>query len=221
MTRLLLALTCAVALTVPAHAQMTQSRERDREERANDLIEKAQEAFNAGKMDEVIAATTEAIDRKLAKGEMLGQFHLIRGYALQRTQKCAEAMPEFDSAISLLEPMANAFAARALCADVLRTGDRGLADITKAIELAPEDVQYVSIRCVTNFNLKNYQAATADCDKAVAAEPGDTTAMLAGAASYEYLGNKPQALAMWRKLLAADPANQPAKDGVARLSAGQ
>lgn len=185
---------------------------------AEGLMKEAQEAFNAGNYEQAIKVSSDAITGRVGKASERAKFHLIRGFAYQRTQKCAEALPDFDAAIEGLEPTASAYAGRAICLNALQKGDRGVADLTKAIELAPEDGQYLGMRCIAHFNQKQYDAAIPDCEKVAAKDPANTSAMMASAASHEILGHKAEALAAWQKLLAADPASQPAKDGVARLT---
>jgi predicted TPR repeat methyltransferase len=56
-----------------------------------------------------------------------------------------------------------------------------------------------------------------DCEKALAASPKDTDLMIATAQSAEQTGNRQRAAQVYRQLLAADPGNTVASEGLARV----
>jgi Flp pilus assembly protein TadD len=74
-----------------------------------------------------------------------------------------------------------------------------------------------SARCKLLFNKKDFAGAIADCETAVRAAPTDKDLILATAVSAEQVGNRQRAAELYRQLLAIDPGNAAATEGIARL----
>ena len=95
--------------------------------------------------------------------------------------------------------------------------DRALADFGLAIEADPEAPAYRKSRCILLFNRMNYAAALPDCEKALAAAPNDKNLMLATSQAAEQTGNRARAAELYRRLLAAEPGNAVAAEGLKRV----
>ena len=106
---------------------------------------------------------------------------------------------------------------RAACYLELNQNDKALADLDMAVKVDPDAVMYRNARCILLFNKKDFAGALPDCEKALAATPNDKNILTALSQAAEQTGNKPRAADAYRKLLALDPGNQTAIEGLKRV----
>jgi tetratricopeptide (TPR) repeat protein len=202
------ALVGTIAQPLVASADMTERRERQMRE-ARDLPSKALEALNAQDADRAIALYTRAIESGVFRSEpeTLGQLYLERATAHRLKNDCTSAIADFTKA-----------------AEYIRKGDiffgqedKALADFGLAIEADPEAPAYRKSRCIMLFNKMDYAAALPDCEKALAAAPNDKNLLLATSQAAEQTGNRARAAELYRRLLAAEPGNPVATEGLKRV----
>ncbi len=211
----------AAVTIVASQALAGESSSVQRERRAREAIETlkaADEAFKAERWEEAIARTSDVIEDGDLVPENEAIAYLIRGFAHMRMKNCAGAAPDFAKSLEIGPERATTWGARAECEVELKQLDAALVSWNKAVELDTQNAAFRVGRGVFHYNNKRYAEAKADAEAALAIEPNNQTALQVNAAALEQLGQKAEALAAWRKLAAADPESQSAKDGVARTS---
>jgi tetratricopeptide (TPR) repeat protein len=211
------ALVGTMAQPFVASADLSERRERQMRE-ARDLPSKALEALNAQDADRAIALYTRAIDSGAFRNEpeTLGQLYLERANAHLMKNDCNAAIADFTKAAEYIRK-GEIFFRRASCYMDMNQEDRALADFGLAIEADPEAPAYRKSRCILLFNRMNYAAALPDCEKALAAAPNDKNLMLATSQAAEQTGNRARAAELYRRLLAAEPGNAVAAEGLKRV----
>ena len=222
LTRLLTALLAVVLVTstvMPAFALEDASARRARIQReAQALPNEAQKALQQGDVESAIKLYTKAIDSGAFRGqpEMLGQLYYERGLAYRQKNDCTNAIPDFNKAAELINK-GELFFSRAACYLEMNQEDKALADFELAIKADPEAPAYRKARCIIMFNKKDFASALPDCEKALAAAPNDKNLLLATSQAAEQTGNRPRAAELYRKLLAVDPGNPVASEGLKRV----
>jgi len=204
---------------MPAYAIEDASARRARQQReAQSLPNEAMEALNKQDADTAIKLYTKAIDSGAFRGqpEMMGQLYYGRGLAYRLKKDCANAIPDFDKAAELINK-GDVYFSRAACYLDLNQEDKALADFDLAIKTDPEAPAYRKARCIIMFNKKDFASALPDCEKALAAAPDDKNLLLAASQAAEQTGNRPKAAELYRKLLAVDPGNPVATEGLKRV----
>jgi len=88
-------------------------------------------------------------------------------------------------------------------------GDTAAAinDLTKAIELNPEDADYFQNRAYMHYNQRHYDQAVSDATKANELNPEDTYNLEILARAYTHLDNTSAAIDTYRRAAAIDPVN--------------
>lgn len=84
--------------------------------------------------------------------------------------------------------------------------DDAIADISRAIELAPDNATVYRARGMMRNARFEHELALADLDKALELAPGDIGALRHRAYAYEALGQDDKAMADFNAILAKDPA---------------
>jgi tetratricopeptide (TPR) repeat protein len=107
---------------------------------------------------------------------------------------------------------------RAACYIDLKQDDKGLADLDSAVKVDPDAHMFRSARCIILFNKKDFAGALPDCEKALLASPDDKNLLTAASQAAEQTGNRARAAEHYRKLLAVDPGNPVATEGLQRTS---
>lgn len=211
------ALVGSMAQPPAASADMTERRERQMRE-ARDLPSKALEALNAQDADRAIALYTKAIESGAFRSEpeTLGQLYLERATAYRQKNDCVSAIADFTKAAELIRK-GDVYFGRAACYIEQNQEDKALADFNLAIGVDPEAPAYRKSRCILLFNRMDYAGALPDCEKALAAAPNDKNLLLASSQAAEQSGNRARAAELYRKLLAADPGNPVATEGLKRV----
>ncbi len=179
----------------------------------------ANEAMKASDFDKAIALYTKAIDSKAFddQPQALGNIYFGRGVAYRQKQDCNAAIADFNKALETINKGDIHFSLAA-CHLALNQEDLALKDLDNAVKSDPDAVMYRSARCKLLFNKRDFAGALADCDKAVAATPTDKDLLVAAAQSAEQTGNRQRAAELYRQLLAADPGNTIASEGLKRVA---
>ena len=222
LTRFLTALIAVVlvsTMAMPAYSVEDAASRRARIQReAQGLPNAALEALNKQDADTAITLYTKAIDSGAFRGqpEMLGQLYYGRGLAYRLKKDCVSAVPDFDKAAELINK-GEVFYSRAACYLDMNQEDKALADFDLAIKADAEAPAYRKARCILLFNKKDFANAMPDCEKALAAAPDDKNLLLATSQAAEQTGNRARAAELYRKLLAVDPGNPVATEGLKRV----
>jgi tetratricopeptide (TPR) repeat protein len=213
------ALAVIAALTIPAFAIGTASdRQEQKRREAEQLPYLAQQALVDKKYDDAIEMFTKAIDSRAFNKQphTLGQLYYGRGSAYHAKDDCDSAIKDYVKATEYLEK-GDIHYALAICYVKLNQEDAAMAALDKAVQIDPEAVNYRSARCKFLFNRKKFAEALPDCDKALAKLTTDKDLMVATAQSAEQVGNRGRAAEVYKQLLALDPGNTIATEGLKRV----
>lgn len=212
------ALTLAAAIALPAMAvEGVSERQARKKLEAQKYPHQASEALNNNNPDLAIELFTKAIDSRAFNDQpdALGNIYFGRGNAYRKKGDCTSANTDYTKALEFVKK-GDIYFSRAACSLELKQDDAALADIDAAIKVDPEAAAYRSARCIMLFNRKDFAGALPDCEKALAATPNDKGLLTATSQANEQVGNKPRAAEVYRRLLAADPGNPIATEGIAR-----
>jgi tetratricopeptide (TPR) repeat protein len=210
---------CLVAaLSSQAFAEGVNERRERKAKEAQKYPSQASEALQKNNPDLAI----ELFNKSLSSGafnsqpQMLGEIHFGLGDAYNMKKDCPAAIQEYDKAAETIE-RGTLFFNRAICKLSLGQEDKALSDIDLAIKADPEASSYRKARCIVLFNRKDFAGALPDCEKALVATPSETTLLTAASQAAEQSGNRPRAIELYRRLLAAEPGNAVATEGLKRL----
>ena len=215
---LMTVMVATIALPAPAFAAegVSERQQRKRIE-AQKYPNQAQEALNANNPDLAIDLFTKAINSHAFddQPDAMGNLYFGRGNAHRRKSDWTAAIADYTKALEFSKK-GDIYFSRAACYLELKQDDLALADIDTAIKTDPDAVSYRSARCIMLFNRKDFAGALPDCEKALAATPNDKNLLTATAQSAEQTGNAQRAAELYRRLLAADPGNPIATEGLQR-----
>lgn len=216
-----LALVAAVTvpMTVPAFAiSQASDREEIKRRKAEQLPPLAQKALIDKNYDEAIELYTKAIDSGAFKDrpDVLGQLYFGRGQAHHAKGDCKSAIPDYTKATEYVTK-GDIHYSLAACYLNLQQMDQALAAIDQAVKVDPEAVTYRSARCKILFNKKDFAGALPDCEKALTKITTDKDLMVATAQAAEQTGNRARAAEVFKQLLALDPGNTIATEGLKRV----
>ncbi len=206
-------------LTIPAMALETPSDRRARLKlEATKLPTQAEEAMKASNFDKAIELYTKAIESKAFNDDpqTIGNLYFARGVAHRQKQDCNSAVADFNKALETINKGDLHFSLAA-CHLTLNQEDLALKDLDNAVKADPVAVMYRSARCKLLFNKRDFAGAIPDCEKALAGTPTDKDLLVATAQAAEQTGNKQRAAEVYRQLLAADPGNTTATEGLKRV----
>ena len=212
-----------VAAHAPVLAKETPRERREREAEAKrkqlpEMQKKCAEAYNQGKDHDAIVGCTAIIDGKFLEGKDLAQIYAVRGAAYLRKKDFAKALADFEAASANDPTEFQNYLGAYIAATQLGDKGKATAALNKGLEIKPDSVDLLRVRCIEKFNAKDFAGAIPDCEKVVAAKADDADVWLAIAQAAEQLKDKAKAKAAYEKVLALNPANTTAKDGLARVS---
>jgi tetratricopeptide (TPR) repeat protein len=181
--------------------------------------QQAQEAMQAKNYDLAIELYTKAIDSKAFKDQpqTMGELYFARGAAHQAKKDCVAAIADFDKATETLSD-GDLFYSRGVCYLELKQDDKALADFDMAVKVDPDAALYRMARCIMLFNRKDFAGALPDCEKALTADPNNKNLLTAASQAAEQVGDKTRAAEFYRRLLAVDPGNPTATEGLKRTA---
>jgi tetratricopeptide (TPR) repeat protein len=182
------------------------------------LPSQAQEAVQRKEYDRAIELFSRVIDSGAFTDEphTMGDLYFGRGGAYHAKGDCTSAVVDYTKATEYMTK-GDLFYSLAGCHLILQQDDLALADLDKAIKSDPDAALYRTARCKLLFNKQDYAGAIPDCDKALAGNPKDKDLLYATALSAEQTGNRQRAADVYRQLLAVDPGNAAATEGLKRL----
>lgn len=178
----------------------------------------AEEAVKEKNYDRAIELYSKAINSGAFTDEpqTMGRLYFGRGGAYHAKGDCTNAVVDYAKATEFASK-GDYFYSLAGCHLILQQNDLALADLDKAIKIDPDAMNYRSARCKLLFNTKDFAGAIPDCEKALSATPTDKDLLVATAQAAEQTGNRQRAAELYRQLLAADPGNAIATEGLARV----
>lgn len=178
----------------------------------------AEEAVQKKEYDRAIELFTKAIDSGAFTDEphTMERLYFGRGGAYHAKGDCTAAVPDYTKAAEY-QGKGDIYYSLAGCHLILQQDAPALAALDKAIKTDPDAVLYRSARCKLLFNTKDFAGAIPDCEKALAGTPKDKDLLIASAQAAEQTGNRPRAAELYRQLLAVDPGNTIATEGLARV----
>ena len=210
-----------VALVAPAAlgVEDVATRRARKQREALKLPHEASEALQKGDMERAIDLYTKAIDSRAFddQPDALANMHFNRGNAYRQKGDCNAAIGDYTKALEFAKK-GDFYYSRAACYLQLKQDDLALADLDSAIKVDPAAPIYRSARCILLFNRKDFAGALPDCEKALAATPDDKNLLTATSLSAEQVGNRDRATELFRRLLAVDPGNTIATEGLQRTA---
>lgn len=169
--------------------------------------------YMRGEMDAAIEAYTAAIqvDARDAR------FFNNRGLALMRRGDLPAAIADMTEALRLDSTFSDAYNNRGFMR--YRMGDYAGAveDATAALQLDPTASEALDTRAQAYFALGKYGLSQADYRKCYSATPGEITAIAGLAITHHVLQRIPEALRLWKMLIAKDERFRDAHWAVERL----
>lgn len=213
-------LTITASVTLPAFAvEGVAERQARKRAEAQQLPNQALEALQAKDFDRAIELYTKAINSGAFKDqpEALGAMYFNRGNAYRQKGDCTTAIVDYTKALEYVQK-GDLYFSRAACYLEQKQDDLALADLDSAVKTDPSAVSYRNARCIMLFNRKDFAGALPDCEKALAAQPKDKNLLTAAAQANEQVGNRPRAAELYRQLLALDPGNPVATEGLKRTA---
>jgi tetratricopeptide (TPR) repeat protein len=177
----------------------------------------ALEALNNNNPDLAIELFTKAIDSRAFNDQpdAMANIYFGRGNAYRRKGDCTAAIADYTKALEFVKK-GDLYFSRAACYLELKQDDLALADLDSAVKVDPDAASYRSARCILLFNRKDFAGALPDCEKALTATPNDKNLLTAASQAAEQTGNRQRAAELYRRLLAADPGNPVATEGLQR-----
>ncbi len=126
--------------------------------------------------------------------------------ALMPLGRYAETITHYDRLVEL-QPNANLFVGRAAAHVVIQDFEQALADLRRALELDPGEVDAYELRGEVYFETARYEPALADFTRVVDLDPGRVLARINRAATLSKLGQPDEAVKEINRALESDPDN--------------
>jgi tetratricopeptide (TPR) repeat protein len=185
---------------------------------AQKLPQEATEALQKNDPDRAIDLFTKAIDSRAFNDQpqTIGDLYYGRGNAWRIKGDCTKALADYDEALKTIND-GDLYFTRAACHLELKQDDQALADLDQAVKVDPDAQMYRGARCILLFNRKDFAGALPDCEKAHAGKPDDKNVLTALSQAAEQTGDKAKAADAYRKLLALEPGNPIATEGLKRV----
>ena len=145
------------------------------------------------------------------------QSHTARGQALAKSGQTAEALEEFNQAVSLDPYNAQALYGRALIYQANHHHDFAIADFSAASGLNPQKADPLLGRAISYLAIGKIKEAAADLDEASQADQNNAQIWTTRGLAYERLNDKAKATESYTKALALRPNDNAARSGLARV----
>jgi tetratricopeptide (TPR) repeat protein len=182
---------------------------------------KAQEALNKRDYKTAIKIFTETLDSgKLADSWIAPTLHL-RGRAYRLARQPDKALADYQAALKKDPKLHESWYEMAL---IFRNRDdfpKAIDAYSKAIEIKADNHLYWYGRCEARLFINRLKDAETDCMKALELKPNYVPALSSLGRVYEDGKQKQKALDTYRKVLALDPNNKDAKNGIEFLTSGR
>lgn len=214
------AATFVAALSMQAFAAgLPSERRTEKKIQLQKLPSQAQEAVQRKDYDRAIELFTKVINSNAFTDEphTMADLYFGRGGAYHAKGDCANAVADYTKATEYTTK-GDLYYSLAGCQLILQQDDQALASLDKAIKIDPEAALYRSARCKLLYNKKDFAGALPDCEKALPGNPKDKDLLFATANAAEQTGNRQRAAELYRQLLAVDPGETRATEGLARVS---
>lgn len=177
------------------------------------LVDQATQLADQGQFDEALAG----LDRALEIEPLLFEAWAMRGWVLAQLNQAADAMAAFARADALAPDQPMTMRGRGFLA--LRQGDneRAIGHFTRSLEGEPGNAYALYHRATAHGGIRQFSAALADAEAAIAADPFYLPAYLIRVAALAELGRPNEALAGVDAMLAALPGDPQAQAAASEL----
>ena len=145
------------------------------------------------------------------------QGHTARGQALAKSGQAAEALEEFNRAVTLDPYNAQALYGRALIYQSGHHHEFAIADFGAASGLNPQKAEPLLGRAISYLAIGKIKEAAADLDEASQADPNNAQIWTTRGLAYERLADKAKAAESYTKAVALRPNDISARNGLARV----
>lgn len=152
-----------------------------------------------------IRACTAIIESGYEPADGLSRAFSNRGAAFRRQGDAAQAMEDYDRAVSLSATNSRAFHNRAVLYGEQRRYDLALADLDRAIALDPAYANAWNARCWTKVLMGDLGEALGDCTESLKLHAADAVTLASRALAYLKLKQPDQAIADYDAALKLTP----------------
>jgi tetratricopeptide (TPR) repeat protein len=182
---------------------------------------KGQDALAKRDYKTAIRIFTETLDSgKLADSWIAPTLHL-RGRAYRLSRQPDKALTDYDAAVKKDPKLDNSWYEMALVYHQRENYAKAIDAYSKAIELKPANHLYWYGRCASRLFINKLKEAESDCQKSLELKPGYVLALSTLGRVYEDGKQKQKAIDTYRQVLALDPNNKEAKNGIEFLTSPQ
>lgn len=179
---------------------------------------KGQDALAKRDYKTAIRIFTENLDSgKLADGWIAPTLHL-RGRAYRLSRQPDKAIADYQAAVKKDPKLDNSWYEMALVYHQREDYSKAIDAYSKAIELKPANHLYWYGRCASRLFINNLKEAEGDCQKALAIRQDYVLALSTLGRVYEDGKQKQKAIDTYKRVLALDPNNKEAKNGIEFLT---
>ncbi len=168
-------------------------------------LERARTDFN-----HALQLTDQSLDKPENK--------FIRGYIYFISDEHDRAIEQFDQiAKTNSELLPQVFMLRAYINDLRKNYDNAIGDLSKAINLKPDQALFYALRASVYEEKDDDDRAIADYSRAIKLEPGNVDFLTARGTAYKFKGELVNALADYERAINIDPHHVSAYSARARL----
>jgi len=176
---------------------------------------RAEAKLDIGHHEEAIEDLSRAIAFDVGNAEL----YLLRGQAYLATDNLAGALKDFSHVIELDPRSARGYAARGLANGLAQSFEQALSDLNRAIELDPRSSIAFANRAMVYKLSGQPDVGLKDVETALKLDQDGPEALWAKGEIEEAQGATEQAVADFKRALAAKPGLKLASDGLQRLGA--
>jgi tetratricopeptide (TPR) repeat protein len=174
------------------------------------LVARGRVAYAEKKYEEAIQFAQQAIQRKPdcdGAYDVLGRALFASGKAQRVADMVGPAIAANGDDYNIFPPYMNALRTLGRTAEADLLQDQWIGVLQRQLQLAPEDVRARIFLANLHAGRKNIEQAVRELEIAVTLRPNESNILYNAACTYGVMGQKPQALAMLKRALAAGYGN--------------
>jgi tetratricopeptide (TPR) repeat protein len=198
----------ALMFAAPAFAQTAS------EAAAIEEFKRGEASAKAKKNEETITIMTGVITAGKLPKEWQPYPYFYRGQAHRRLKQYVEALADFEAAAELKADLAPAYFESGMAYHAQEKYKQAISAYDKAIKISPDNAEYIYSRCVSKSWAGDNAGARDDCRKAVKIKDDYVDAWATLGRAHEDLGQLDKAEECYKKVLALEPGNKSAKEGL-------
>lgn len=182
---------------------------------------KGQDALAKRDYKTAIRIFTENLDSGKLADNWVGPTLHLRGRAFRLSRQPDKALADYEAAVKKDPKLDNSWYEMALVHHQRENYSKAIDSYSKAIELKPENHLYWYGRCASRLFINKLKEAEADCKKSLSIKSDYVLALSTLGRVYEDGKQKQKAIDTYRQVLALDPGNKEAKNGIDFLTSGK